>query len=277
MLPPPEGAPVVLNRFDVAVMMRNVRDQWRLVGYFPGESTPELRQDTWIIVATKDGMRHYSWQEWVPKLESLSHGVSPFFEATISWKDVDTQIRRQKSLEEARANDRLRQVFLESYGEKVLAEWKSQEFIRISKEVFRRFFFRGTEDFEVDNAPAKLYRIREASGVRKKKESYVVSWQPESGGFLKGNQVTDSNCAQISLLSGRRYLVRVASNDGPGSFPIEVDTRPELVKKLQNLLFPWDFLLACCCFLVLIACFILGKIMLKGKTKKDKTVQCERT
>jgi len=36
-------------------------------------------------------------------------------------------------------------------------------------------------------------------------------------------QVTDSESAQISLPCGK-YLVRVATNDGPGSYPIVVDT-----------------------------------------------------
>ncbi|CAD1474428.1 unnamed protein product [Heterotrigona itama] len=275
MLPAPEKAPVVLDVFDVAVMMRNVREQWRIVGYFPGERTPELRQDTWIIVATEEGMmKHYSWQEWVPKLESLRKGAR-FYEASISWKDVDTQIRRQKSVEEARANDRLRQVFLENYGEKVLAEWKSQEFIRISKEVFRRFFFRGEDDFEVDNAPPKVYRSRQEAtraAANRKKQSYVVSWEPETGGLM-GNQVTDSNSAQISLLPGTKYLVRIASNDGPGSFPIEVDTRPssEEASRIQRELFPWDMYVACVSILLLVVS--LGLAMLYGKSK---TVQCER-
>ncbi|KAK9295055.1 hypothetical protein QLX08_010532 [Tetragonisca angustula] len=276
MLPTPEKAPVVLDRFDVAVMMRNVRDQWRIVGYFPGETRPELRQDTWIIVATENGMKHYSWQEWVPKLESLKKGF--FYEATVSWKDVDAQIRRQKSLEKTRANDRLRQVFLEIYGEKVLAEWKSQEFIRISKEVFRRFFFKGgKDDFEVDNAPPKVYndRIREEASRETKKESYVVSWQPETGG-LKGNQVTDSNSAQISLLPGTKYLVRIASNEGPGSFPIEVDTRldPEEATNMQRAvqqLFIWEIYVACASILFFVIALILAMIC-----GKSKTVRCER-
>ncbi|KOX75387.1 hypothetical protein WN51_12837 [Melipona quadrifasciata] len=276
MLPAPEKAPVVLERFDVAVMMRNVRDQWRIVGYFPGERAPDLRQDTWIIVATEDGITHYSWQEWVPKLESLKKGF--FYEATISWKDVDTQIRRQKSLAEARANDRLRQVFLESYGEKVLAEWKSQEFIRMSKEIFRRFFFgNGKNDFEVNNALPKVYndRIREETSRESKKESYVVSWQPQTGG-LKGNQVTDSNSAQISLLPGTKYLVRIASSNGPGSFPIEVDTRlnSEETTNMQRTvqrLFVWEICVALMSILFFAAIFALA--ILYGKTK---TAQCER-
>ena len=36
-------------------------------------------------------------------------------------------------------------------------------------------------------------------------------------------QVTDSESAQISLPCGK-YLVRIATNDGPGSYPIVVDT-----------------------------------------------------
>jgi len=38
-------------------------------------------------------------------------------------------------------------------------------------------------------------------------------------------QVTDCEEAQISLSSGNNYVVRVASNDGPGSFPITIQAR----------------------------------------------------
>jgi len=38
-------------------------------------------------------------------------------------------------------------------------------------------------------------------------------------------QVTDCEEAQISLSSGNNYVVRVASSDGPGSFPITIQAR----------------------------------------------------
>ncbi|CAL1673179.1 unnamed protein product [Lasius platythorax] len=55
------------------------------------------------------------------------------------------------------------------------------------------------------------------------KPSFVVTWQEETGNGIMGNQVADSESAQISVPSGR-YLVRIATNDGPGSYSIVIDT-----------------------------------------------------
>ncbi|XP_071859510.1 uncharacterized protein [Bombus fervidus] len=280
MLPAPSKAPIILDRFDVAVVMRKLYKQWRVAGYYPGERTPNLRPDTWIIVATENGMKHYSWQEWIPKLESLKEG--PLYEATISWKDVQTQLQKQRSLEQVRFNNRVRQFFLEKYGEKVLAEWRSQEDSPISDEIFRRFFFRRkddrSDDLEADNTPStsNAYNDRTDKDHIGNKESYVVSWEPETGGLM-GNQVTDSNSAQISLLPGTKYLVRIASNDGPGSFPIEVDTRPNFIqaKRIDQTiegLHPWDIFAACGFAVFLMIILSLARVCRKGKSVEPEEV-----
>ncbi|XP_012150034.1 uncharacterized protein LOC105663734 [Megachile rotundata] len=278
MLPAPKKAPLNLDKFDVAVVMRKVYKQWRVSGYYPGGRSPNLRPDTWIIVAMLDGVKHYSWQEWEPKLESLKEG--PLYEATISWKDVQSQLQKQRSLEQVRFNNRVRQFFLEKYGEKVLAEWRSQEDSQISDEVFRRFFFRRKDDrtddsMESDNTPSTSndYKLDKDQGNR---ESYVVSWEPETGGLM-GNQVADSNSAQISLVPGTKYFVRIASNDGPGSFPIEVDTRPNFVhaKRIERTLeelYPWDIYAACGCAVLSLVILGLVKICMKNKNAEVEEV-----
>lgn len=240
MLPAPDKGPVSLDPYDVAIIMHRVHQQWEVSGYYHGNQAPNLQPFTWIIVITEDGLRHYSWQEWVPTLDSLKEG--PLFEATISWRDMRLQLQRQLEREQKNFNDRVRQLFLEKYGEKVLTEWHSQDkdSRTITRDVFRRFFFKRRDDvseterlLEANGSPSTgrngLF-VDDGAGATEdarssKKQSFVVSWGPETGG-LTGNQVTDCDSAQISLLPGTKYLVRVASNDGPGSFPIVVDTRP---------------------------------------------------
>ncbi|XP_017877321.1 uncharacterized protein LOC108623378 [Ceratina calcarata] len=277
MLPAPKKAPIDLDKFDVAVVMRKVFKQWRVSGYYTGHRTLKLRPDTWIVVAMEDGVKHYSWQEWVPKLEALKEGA--LYEATISWRDVRAQLQKQRSLEQVRFNNQVRQFFLEKYGEKVLAEWRSQKDSQISDEVFRRFFFRRKDDrpqdLEADNTPSTGNNDR-IDDYPENKESYVVSWEPETGGLM-GNQVTDSNSAQISLLPGTKYLVRIASNDGPGSFPIEVDTRPGSVqaKRIEGMheVYPWEiFYAVCLCALILTTVIGFAKAFRRGKSIEAEDV-----
>ncbi|XP_011694655.1 PREDICTED: uncharacterized protein LOC105454030 isoform X2 [Wasmannia auropunctata] len=74
--------------------------------------------------------------------------------------------------------------------------------------------------------PSKYYKIvleRRAMKEKQYKPSFVVTWEQETGDGIMGNQVTESESAQISLPCGK-YLVRVATNNGPGSYPIVVDT-----------------------------------------------------
>ena len=233
MLPAPHKAPVHLSKNDVAVLMRKTHQKWKVFDYYPGVRVPSsLRQDEWVIAVVEDGgVTHFSWEEWFPTLDALKEG--PLYEATISWKDVDSQLARQQVVEQKKFNDRVRQFFLEKYGEKVL-EWRNQdEEQAIPEEVFRRFFFRGKEQkshqIEENPEPSTVDSEDERNKSQVAKESFVVSWEPEAGGLM-GNQVADSNFAQISLLPGTKYLVRIASNEGPGSFPIEVDTRPNSVQ-----------------------------------------------
>ncbi|XP_029165253.1 uncharacterized protein LOC114936271 [Nylanderia fulva] len=54
-------------------------------------------------------------------------------------------------------------------------------------------------------------------------KTFVVTWQEKTGNGIMGNQVADSESAQISVPPGK-YLVRIASNDGPGSYSILIDT-----------------------------------------------------
>lgn len=237
MLPAPDKGPVSLDPYDVAVAMQRVRRQWRAAKYYHGNETPNLQPFTWIIVVTEDGVRHYSWQEWVPTLDSLKEG--PLFEATISWRDMRQQLQRQQERVHKSFNDRVRQFFLEKYGEKVLTEWQGQRNDKDSRtirpDIFRRFFFKRRDDdgseterlLEANGGPSSVDdgTVPSEDAPSTTKQSFVVSWGPETGG-LTGNQVTDCDTAQISLLPGTKYLVRVASNDGPGSFPIVVDTRP---------------------------------------------------
>lgn len=274
MLPAPHHAPVSLAKNDVAVMLRKVRNEWRVFDFFPGVRAPtNLRQDEWIVAVVEDGgVAHFSWEQWTPTLDSLREG--PLYEATISWRDVDHQLKRQQIAEQKKFNDRVRQFFLEKYGEKVL-EWRNQdEEQAIPEEVFRRFFFkrRDQESHQIDEAnpePSTIDSEDERAQSQVAKESFVVSWEPEAGGLM-GNQVADSNFAQISLLPGTKYLVRIASNEGPGSFPIEVDTRPSSIqvrrikKNFENV-FPWAFLAACTSLAILVCVVIIVKLLRRVK------------
>ncbi|KAL6254542.1 hypothetical protein P5V15_014595 [Pogonomyrmex californicus] len=65
---------------------------------------------------------------------------------------------------------------------------------------------------------------RRMTKEKQSKPSFVVTWQQETGDGIMGNQVTDSESAQISLPRGK-YLVRIATNNGPGSYPIVIDTK----------------------------------------------------
>ncbi|KAF7992392.1 hypothetical protein HCN44_001717 [Aphidius gifuensis] len=239
-LPAPMRGPVKLNNQDIAIVLRKVGSTWKEEGFYPSTKIPSLRQDTWILVVEDEGLKHYSWEEWTPKLESLKDGA--FVEATLSWTDVDVQLKKQREIEQKKFNDRIRQFYLEKYGEKVLSERNDNKNTPITEEVVRRFFFKRDNYDNDDNdntKPTKTDSVRtdndDVFGEKKytdKDESYVVSWEPETGGLM-GNQVVDTTSAQISLLPGTKYLVRIASNDGPGSYPIEIDTRPRPVLRWQ--------------------------------------------
>lgn len=261
--------------------MRKIGSTWKESGYYPGSKVPSLRQDTWIVAVLDDGLRHYSWEEWTPTLESLNQG--PLVEATLSWTDIDVQLKKQREIEQKRFNDRIRQFYLEKYGEKALVERSDYHNAPIPEEVFRRFFFRRTWDNDndesqpsnSDNVKTNTEEIFDKAKQQRQDESYVVSWEPETGGLM-GNQVVDTTSAQISLLPGTKYLVRIASNDGPGSYPIEVDTRPNSVqtwwlKKKLNInmndrVDPLAVIAAVLLFVIVLITFLIVKIIPKRKT-----------
>ncbi|XP_014603457.1 PREDICTED: uncharacterized protein LOC106786506 [Polistes canadensis] len=281
MLPAPKKDPVTLDKFDVAIVLRKINNEWKDMGYYPGGRLPKLRLDSWIIVITEQGINQYSWQEWVPTLESLKEGL--LYEATVSWKDLSTQLRRQKMLQQKKLNDKVKQLFLEKYGEKVLAEWRNHEDSQMSDEVFRRFFFRREDErnddevSEADDANNTANSLENPSTKKNEslseKPSYIVSWEPETGGLI-GNQVTESNFVQISLYPGTKYLVRIASNEGPGSFPIEVDTRPNSfqIKRVKikhcDTYFFWYFYFA----FVFLALLLLILLVRQLKKRNNKVI-----
>uniref|UniRef100_A0A0C9PL18 TNC protein n=1 Tax=Fopius arisanus TaxID=64838 RepID=A0A0C9PL18_9HYME len=277
-LPAPTKGPVKLGRYDVAVELHRVGGAWKPYGYYCGLRQPSVRPDNWILVILQDGIRHYSWEEWTPTLESLKDG--PLVEATLSWRDVDDQLKRQRDVEQKRFNDRVRQSYLEKYGEKVLVEWRERKDRPIPEEIFRRFFFRrrNEDELQFDMGFRDSYPVfkNQASSVRPtmEKQSYVVSWEPETGGLM-GNQVVDTRTAQISLLPGTKYLVRIASNDGPGSFSIEIDTRPKSVqvwrikKKLENF-YPWAAVTGVMSAALVIMMALIVRRVIKSKTVVDE-------
>ncbi|XP_015119906.1 uncharacterized protein LOC107043106 [Diachasma alloeum] len=280
-LPAPTRGPVKLGQYDIAVVMRRVGTSWKESGYYPGSRVPSLRPDTWILVILQDGIRHYSWEEWTPTLESLKDG--PFVEATLSWWNVDAQLKRQRDVEQKRFNDRVRQFYLEKYGEKVLVEWRDSQDTPIPEEVFRRFFFRRRNEEEAQSQGESIttdsypvFKGQDGPSMRQtmEKQSYVVAWEPETGGLM-GNQVVDTLTAQISLLPGTKYLVRIASNDGPGSFSIEIDTRPNSVqvwrikKKLENF-YPWAIGAGAISAILVFVVALVVRRALKRKTVVDE-------
>ncbi|KAG8034952.1 hypothetical protein G9C98_008028 [Cotesia typhae] len=279
-LPAPSRGPVRASANEVAIFLRqvgpsDVNGGWKESGFFSGNRIPSLRQDTWLIVVSEETIRHYSWQEWTPTLESLKEG--PFVEASLSWFDVNEQLRKQRDVEQKRFNDRVRQFYLEKYGEKVLVEWRSSQDTPIPEKVFRRFFFRRRSD-EYTQPPSLEHQVRQSQSYNgdddnDNQETYVVSWMPETGGLM-GNQVVDTKFAQISLLPGTKYLIRIASNDGPGSFPIEIDTRSSSIdvwkvkKKNDKDLLPWAFLAAIVAALVIIVVIAGVKIFRLSRAPK---------
>lgn len=273
-LPAPERLPTALKKYDVAILLRKVDNSWRESGYYPGSRVTRMRPNTWLIVVSGDGVKHYSYDEWVPTLESLKPGA--LYEATISWKNVDSQIRKHQMLEQKEFNDRVRQFYLEKYGHKVVHERETEGDSPASASVFKNFFFkrRNDEDDKILGVNVKPSTSVELSDddiedVESKKESWVVAWEPEAGGLM-GNQEADSNFAQITLLPGTKYRVRVASKDGPGSFPIEVDTSSAFVqvhrlkKNFENI-YAWGIIAASMSMLIFIIVFVVIKLLTRSK------------
>lgn len=98
-------------------------------------------------------------------------------------------------------------------------------------------------------------------------------------------QITDSESAQISLPCGK-YLIRVATDDGPGSYPIIIDTGiceiPKLSRNLSQFINDIQLqtaLVAAIMFLMVFVCSItflylfkifIQKIIKNGKKNKTK-------
>lgn len=275
-LPAPMRGPVKLNNQDIAFVLRKRNSAWIEEGFYPSTTIPLLGKETWIIVVSNDGLKHYSWEEWTPKLESLKDG--PFVEATLSWVDVDVQLKKQREIEQIKYNDRIRQLYLEKYGEKELVERNDNKNTPVAEEVIRRFVFKHDNDNNDNTKPKETDNVRtdndDVFGEKKytdSDESYVVSWEPETGGLM-GNQVVDTTSAQISLLPGTKYLVRIASNDGPGSFPIEIDTRPttarvwEFRQNFQDNINEWAIIGGVLSAVLVLLIFAIIKMATKRKT-----------
>ncbi|XP_050462037.1 uncharacterized protein LOC126857013 [Cataglyphis hispanica] len=112
---------------------------------------------------------------------------------------------------------------------------------------------------------------------RKNKSSFVVTWQEETGNGIMGNQVADSESAQISLPPGR-YSIRVATNDGPGSYSIVIDTADYKIESNEFDLYicyiiKWDLIVSFLTWLLIVLVMILvifiKAIILKRRKNKN--------
>lgn len=232
MLPAPENRPITMGPHDVAIVFqRQYKRKWDFQDYYYGRTLIGMEYPChWIIVVTENGPKQYTWQRWVPNLESLKEG--PLVEASISWRNASQQLEFQQKLEETRiTHDHRRHLQLSS--EKVLMMTIDN---KLQRTLIQQLFWKS------DASERKLSRNKywdkfsetcryylddeddDDDGNDSSNKSLVVTWGPEAGG-LTGNQVPDGDSAQISLLPGVKYQVRVASNNGPGSFPIVIDTR----------------------------------------------------
>ncbi|KAL0121394.1 hypothetical protein PUN28_006720 [Cardiocondyla obscurior] len=170
---PEENETIYVDDYDVAVLMtKNSAGAWEEENYYYAKQQLTMIPGSWVIVVTSDGVvKHYSWEKWRPKLQSLKAG-GPLYQAYITWHDWRIQLKNQR---------------------------------KKSLNYFKTIF---------ENSAAKKEHA---------KSSFVVTWQEKTGDGITGNQVTDSESAQISLPCGK-YLVRVATDDGPGSYPITIET-----------------------------------------------------
>ena len=280
----PQKPPASMKKYDVAILMRKIYNVWRESGYYPGGLVAHLRPNMWLIVVSGDGVKHYTRDEWEPTLLSLKPG--PLFEATISWRNVEAQIRKHNMDDQKEFNDRVRQFYLEKYGHKVVDERKPEGDEPASESVFKDFFFRKRNHEEDQNIEENArpstsvdFIDEESEELAVKKESWVVAWEPETGGLM-GNQEADTNFAQITLLPGTKYRVRIASKDGPGSFPIEVDTSSKFVqvhqikKNFENI-YAWAIITASISTLIFITVFAIVKLLTKSKKNMDNEEEVE--
>ncbi|XP_077261248.1 uncharacterized protein LOC143896938 isoform X2 [Temnothorax americanus] len=147
---PEENETIRMNDYDVAVLMnKNLEGMWEEENYYYAKQQPTMIPGGWVIVVAEDGVvRHYSWEKWRPKLETLK-AYGPLYQAYITWHDWRTQLNNQ------------RERISSNYFKTIFEHWAKKE--------------------------------------RHYKSSFVVTWQQETGDGVMGNQVTDSESAQISL------------------------------------------------------------------------------
>lgn len=73
--------------------------------------------------------------------------------------------------------------------------------------------------------------------------------------------MTNCESAQLSLSPGNKYLVRIASSEGPGSYPIVISTQHWT--DMEIVVFDWQFTVSDCIFLfsLAITCLITFLIL----------------
>lgn len=285
MLPAPENGLITMGPHDVAIVFKRQHQHWEFQEFYHSRSLNGMYvyQCQWVIVVTENGPQHYTWQRWVPSLDSLKEG--PLVEATISWRNLSQQLKFQREHEEKKTSDHRRHLQLSS--EKVLMTTSDN---KLQRGLIQQLFWKSDASdrkLDQDKYWSRYPRIcnyyPDDDNDDNSNKSLVVTWGPETGG-LTGNQVTDGDSAQISLLPGIKYHVRVASNDGPGSFPIVIDTRhvdnhapplPPSSSTCQGIcrskIFTfagWQYFLALSVITVLLYCYILVDSWLMRKSEQ---------
>ncbi|XP_011263633.1 uncharacterized protein LOC105255820 [Camponotus floridanus] len=186
-LPAPEKDEIIrMNKHDMAITMyKNLEGIWKMQQHYTENKKVEMSPGKWIIITNENGaIKHYSWEKWLPTLQSIYKKNGPLYQANITWMDWQDQLEKQRD-----------EIILP--GDKIFMELRNRKHKTI-------------------------------------KPLYIVTWQEETGNGIMGNQVADSESAQISLLRGR-YLVRIATNDGPGSYSILIDTDETITTKFLPL------------------------------------------
>ncbi|GAB1863144.1 hypothetical protein CAJAP_04223 [Camponotus japonicus] len=221
-LPAPEKDEIIrMNKHDMAITMhKNLEGIWEMQQHYTENEKVEMSPGKWIIITNENGaIKHYSWEKWLPTLQSIKKN-GPLYQANITWMDWQDQLEKQRD-----------EIILP--GDKIFMELRNRKQKTI-------------------------------------KPLYIVTWQEETGNGIMGNQVADSESAQISLLRGR-YLVRIATNDGPGSYSILVDTDETITTKL----FSWKHecymsSIILSFILILLLLFIIKSTSKRLKIKRQK-------
>lgn len=305
--------PVYLQAYDVGILFRKIDEDWEETNQYHGERVMALNRTTWVVVVAENGVRQYSGEFWKPNLENLKEGT--FFEASLSWNGVaDNYEDREIDIADLNSkitldfeNEEILESALMKSGvsneettttlgyAKIKATpsstRRSSNFASDSNGYFDEQNARILSDVNRDSEghDDELAKVLVAAsknvGEEKSREdergfrksispSYIVSWEPEAGGLM-GNQVTDARSTQISLLPGTKYLVRVASNEGPGSFALEIDTSIKTVQfapleAVAASFQPWAILAGSVTALTFVALMILAKVCSRRTTPDDK-------